>query len=409
MKHKSVLLEESINGLNIKEDGVYVDATLGFGGHSLEILKRINKGFLFAFDQDSEAIMYSQERLSDYHNFKIIKSNFSNMKQCLAEENITHVDGILFDIGVSSMQLDEDYRGFSYHQDAKLDMRMDIDQSFSAYDVVNTYDYNNLVRILREYGEETYATSIARNIIKSREEKPIETTFQLVDIIKKSMPMKAMRDSHPARKTFQAIRIEVNHELDVLKSALEQAIELLNVGGRLCVITFHSLEDRIVKTTFKKYSEVDSKFSKLPYVPEEYQPKIKIISKGIIPSKEELEENNRARSSRLRIIEKIKETGEFKEVYLGIQGYDKEMISSIDSTIRFNKGIYVYDVERNSPAEKSGIEENDILLSIQDEEINTMCEMREKLYKRNIGDKVAITLIRNSIPMSIEVELAEKT
>lgn len=307
MKHKSVLLEESINGLNIKEDGVYVDATLGFGGHSLEILKRINKGFLFAFDQDSEAIMYSQERLSDYHNFKIIKSNFSNMKQCLAEENITHVDGILFDIGVSSMQLDEDYRGFSYHQDAKLDMRMDIDQSFSAYDVVNTYDYNNLVRILREYGEETYATSIARNIIKSREEKPIETTFQLVDIIKKSMPMKAMRDSHPARKTFQAIRIEVNHELDVLKSALEQAIELLNVGGRLCVITFHSLEDRIVKTTFKKYSEVDSKFSKLPYVPEEYQQKIKIISKGIIPSKEELEENNRARSSRLRIIEKIKD------------------------------------------------------------------------------------------------------
>ena len=151
------------------------------------------------------------------------------------------------------MQLDEDYRGFSYHQDAKLDMRMDVDQSFSAYDVVNTYDYNNLVRILREYGEETYATSIARNIIKSREEKPIETTFQLVDIIKKSMPMKAMRDSHPARKTFQAIRIEVNHELDVLKSALEQAIELLNIGGRLCVITFHSLEDRIVKTTFKKY------------------------------------------------------------------------------------------------------------------------------------------------------------
>ena len=305
MKHKSVLLEESINGLNIKEDGVYVDATLGFGGHSLEILKRINKGFLFAFDQDSEAIMYSQERLSDYHNFKIIKSNFSNMKQCLAEENITHVDGILFDIGVSSMQLDEDYRGFSYHQDAKLDMRMDIDQSFSAYDVVNTYDYNNLVRILREYGEETYATSIARNIIKSREEKPIETTFQLVDIIKKSMPMKAMRDSHPARKTFQAIRIEVNHELDVLKSALEQAIELLNVGGRLCVITFHSLEDRIVKTTFKKYSEVDSNVANLPYIPEEYLPKFKVVGK-FTPSKEEISENNRARSAKLRVIERIR-------------------------------------------------------------------------------------------------------
>lgn len=307
MKHKSVLLSESIENLNIKVDGVYVDATLGFGGHSLEILKRINKGFLFAFDQDSEAISYSMERLKEYHNFKIIKSNFSNMSECLRKENINKVDGILFDIGVSSMQLDEDYRGFSYHSDARLDMRMDTDSNFSAYDVVNNYDYNNLVRILRDYGEEKYATSIAKNIIKTREVKPIETTLELVEVIKSSMPMKAQRESHPARKTFQAIRIEVNHELDVLASALEQAIELLDVGGRLCVITFHSLEDRLVKNIFRKYSEVDSKFIKLPYVPEEFQPKVKIISKGIVPSEEELKENNRARSSRLRVIEKIKD------------------------------------------------------------------------------------------------------
>ena len=307
MKHKSVLLEESINFLNIKEDGVYVDATLGFGGHSLEILKRINKGFLFAFDQDSEAILYSKERLKNYHNFKIIKSNFANMKDCLVKENIFKVDGILFDIGVSSMQLDEDYRGFSYQKDAKLDMRMDTDQELSAYEVVNNYDYSELVRIFREYGEEKYASSIAKNIIKSREVKKIETTFELVEIIKRSMPMREQRDGHPARKTFQAIRIEVNHELDVLGIALEQAIELLNVGGRLCVITFHSLEDRIVKNIFKKHSEVDSKFAKLPYIPEEYMPKCKIISKGITASSLELEDNNRARSARLRVIEKIKD------------------------------------------------------------------------------------------------------
>ena len=287
-------------------DGVYVDATLGFGGHSLEILKRINKGFLFAFDQDSEAIQYSIERLKDYNNFKIIKSNFSNMQECLMKENVKKVDGILFDIGVSSMQLDEDYRGFSYHNDARLDMRMDTDSDFSAYELVNEYDYNNLVRVLRDYGEEKYASSIAKNIIKAREIKKIETTLELVEIIKKSMPVRELRDGHPARKTFQAIRIEVNHELDVLEKALEQAIELIDVGGRICVITFHSLEDRIVKNIFRKYSEVDAKFSRLPYVPEEYMPKLKIISKGITPSDLELEENNRARSSRLRVVEKIR-------------------------------------------------------------------------------------------------------
>lgn len=307
MKHKSVLLYESVEGLNIKKDGIYVDATLGYGGHSLEILKRINEGFLFAFDQDSEAIEYSRERLKKYDNYKIIKSNFANMKECMHEIGVYKVDGILFDIGVSSMQLDEDYRGFSYHNDARLDMRMDTDSSFSAYELVNQYSYQELVRVLRDYGEEKYASSIAKNIIKTREVIPIETTQELVEIIKRSMPMKELRDGHPARKTFQAIRIEVNHELDVLESGLTQAIELVCPGGRICVITFHSLEDRIVKNIFRKYSEVDSKFAKLPYVPEEYTPKLKIISKGIVPSEKELEENNRARSARLRIVEKIKD------------------------------------------------------------------------------------------------------
>ena len=307
MKHKSVLLKESIEFLNIKENGVYVDATLGFGGHSLEILKRLNKGFLFAFDQDSEAILYSTERLKDFNNFKIIKSNFANMKECLFKEDIHKVDGILFDIGVSSMQLDEDYRGFSYHNDAKLDMRMDTDSDLSAYEVVNNYSYDDLVRVLRDYGEEKYAVSIARNIVKAREDKKIETTFQLVDIIKRSMPLREQRDGHPARKTFQAIRIEVNHELDVLENGLIQALDLINVGGRICVITFHSLEDRIVKNIFKKYSEVDSKFAKLPFVPDEYMPKYRVVSKGIVPSEEELIENNRARSARLRVIERIRD------------------------------------------------------------------------------------------------------
>ena len=307
MKHKSVLLEESIAFLNIKGNGVYVDATLGFGGHSFEILKRNKLGFLFAFDQDSEAIKYSQERLKEFNNFKIIKSNFANMKECLAKEGITSVDGVLFDIGVSSMQLDEDYRGFSFHNDAKLDMRMDTDSDFSAYNVVNEYDYNELVRVIRDYGEEKYAASIAKNIVRSREVKPIETTLELVEIIRRSMPAKELREGHPARRTFQAIRIEVNHELDVLEVALEQALDLIKVGGRVCVITFHSLEDRIVKNIFKKYSEIDSKFAKLPYVPDEYLPKYKIVCKGITASDEELAENNRARSARLRVIERIKE------------------------------------------------------------------------------------------------------
>ena len=305
--HKSVLLEESIENLNIKNGGVYVDATLGFGGHSSEILKRNKKGKLFCFDQDDYAISCSREKLSRIgDNFEIIRSNFENLKSELNKRGIDKIDGILFDIGVSSVQLDVAERGFSFHNDSKLDMRMDTSSSFSAYNVVNEYSYDELVNIFYKYGEEKYSTSIAKNIVKYRENKNIETTLELVEIIKNSVPMKVRREGHPARRVFQAIRIEVNRELDVLSSALEQAIELLNVGGRICVITFHSLEDRIVKQTFKKYSEVDPMVKGLPFIPEEYLPTLKLVGKSITPSKEELEENNRARSSRLRVCEKIK-------------------------------------------------------------------------------------------------------
>ena len=223
--HKTVLLYEAIDNLNVKEDGIYVDATLGFGGHSGLILKRIKRGFLFAFDQDDMAIEYSKKKLEDISsNFEIIKTNFANLEEELNKRGITRIDGIVFDLGVSSPQLDIPERGFSYHNDAPLDMRMDRDKEFTASDVVNTYSYNDLVRILRDYGEEKYASSIANNIIKYRETKKIETTLELVEIIKKSMPYKAMRDSHPARKTFQEIRIEVNDELNVLKEALEEDI-----------------------------------------------------------------------------------------------------------------------------------------------------------------------------------------
>ena len=304
--HKSVLLNEVIANMNIKDDGIYVDATLGFGGHSSSILKEIKKGFLFAFDQDEEAISSSYERLSkSYDNFLIIKDNFVNMHKRLMEQNVSCVDGILFDLGVSSPQLDEAYRGFSYHNDARLDMRMDRNNKLSAYEVVNDYDEDDLARIIYNYGEEKYAKSIARNIVKYRKNKDIETTLELVDIIKSSMPYKAMRDTHPAKRTFQAIRIEVNDELNVLKSALEQALDLLKVNGRICVITFHSLEDRIVANTFKKYSEVDSNVANLPYIPEEYLPKFKVVGK-FTPSKEEISENNRARSAKLRVIERIR-------------------------------------------------------------------------------------------------------
>ena len=306
--HYTVMKEESIMGLNLKTDGVYVDATLGYAGDSSEILKRVKKGFLFAFDQDREAINWSDNVLKQIgSNYEIIKSNFLFMKEELLSRNISGVDGILFDLGVSSPQLDEDYRGFSFHKDAKLDMRMDLSSNFSAYDVINTYDEAKLASIIFRYGEEKYAKSIARNIVKARSVKPIETTFELVDIIKKSMPYKDTLKSHPARRTFQAIRIEVNHELDILNDAQEKALSMLNIGGRMVVITFHSLEDKICKDVFKKYSDVAKEVQGIPNIPREYLPNFKIVNhKPITPSDNELEENNRSRSAKLRIIERIK-------------------------------------------------------------------------------------------------------
>ena len=304
--HKSVLLEECLEYLNIKDDSIIVDCTLGYGGHSSNILKKIKRGFLFAFDQDDEAIKYSTNRLDEISdNYEIIKSNFENIKEELTKRNIKKVNGILYDIGVSSPQLDETERGFSFHKDARLDMRMDKTKEFSAYELINTYEYNDLVRIFKEYGEEKYSNSIAKNIIKQRQNKNIETTLELVEIIKNSVPEKYKREKHPARKVFQAIRIEVNNELEVFKKSLTDALELLDINGRICVITFHSLEDKICKEIFKSVSEIEESLKKLPIIPEEYQPKYKIIA-NIKPTKAELEQNPRARSAKLRVIERIK-------------------------------------------------------------------------------------------------------
>ena len=301
-KHISVLLQECIDNLKLKEDGVIVDCTLGYGGHSSEILKRIKKGFLFAFDQDNDAILSSSQRLNKIgNNYEIIKSNFVNIKEELNKRNISKVDGILYDLGVSSPQLDEGDRGFSFHQDARLDMRMDKSKNLDAYKVVNTYSYQDLVNIFYKYGEEKYASSIAKGIINSR---PITTTLELVEVIKNNVPEKYKRDKHPARKVFQAIRIEVNDELNVFENSLKDALELLDVGGRICVITFHSLEDKICKNIFNSVSKVDDSLKHLPIVPLEYLPKFKVI-KTIDPSKNELEKNSRARSAKLRIIERI--------------------------------------------------------------------------------------------------------
>ena len=301
-KHISVLLNECIENLNLKDDSVIIDCTLGYAGHSSEILKRINKGFLFAFDQDNEAILSSTERLNKIgENYEIIKSNFVNIKEELKKRNINKVDGILYDLGVSSPQLDDDYRGFSFHQDARLDMRMNQDNDLDAYKVINTYSYEDLVNIFYKYGEEKYATSIAKGIINSR---PITTTLELVEVIKKNVPEKYKREKHPARKIFQAIRIEVNDELNVFERGLKDALDLLNIGGRICVITFHSLEDKICKNIFNSVSKVDDALKHLPVIPKEYLPKFKVI-KTINPSRDELEKNSRARSAKLRIIERI--------------------------------------------------------------------------------------------------------
>ena len=307
-KHISVLLNETISSLNLKENSIIVDATLGYGGHSSNILDRINKGYLFAFDQDSEAIRHSTDRLSKVGtNFTIIKSNFVHMKEELEKRDVYKVDGVLFDLGVSSPQLDEAERGFSYHNDAPLDMRMDRDQKLSAYNVVNEYSKEKLAYIFTKYGEDKFANNIAKKIVEYREKKPIETTLELVEIIKTAVPIKFRLDKHPARQIFQAIRIEVNHELDVIEPAIEQALSMLNVGGRVAVITFHSLEDRLVKNIFKEKCKVDDFVKGMPNVPDEYLPDFKlVVNKAIVPSNEELEVNPRARSSKLRVIERIK-------------------------------------------------------------------------------------------------------
>lgn len=306
--HYSVMLKEVIESLQLKDDGIYVDATLGYAGHTREILKRVKRGFIFAFDQDMDAILYSQEKLEQIaNNFLIIKSNFLYVKEELEKRNVLKIDGILFDLGVSSPQLDNKDRGFSYRFNSKLDMRMDKTAFLSAYEVVNNYQENDLARIIFQYGEEKYAKNIAKNIVRERTIKPIETTFELVEIIKKSMPKKDTFDKNPARRTFQAIRIEVNHELDILEDSLKKALSLLNIGGRMVVITFHSLEDRIVKNVFKEVSEVDKLVKGLPEIPDAYLPKFKLVEKkAISPSDFELLENRRSRSSHMRVIERIR-------------------------------------------------------------------------------------------------------
>lgn len=303
--HESVLLKEAITGLNLKEDSIVLDCTLGYGGHSSMILKKIKKGFLYAIDQDSEAIAYSTKRLDEIgSNYEIIKTNFVNLKQELQKRNVFKIDAILFDLGVSSPQLDEEERGFSFHKDATLDMRMDKSNPLTAKRVVNEYDTSKLVKIFYEYGEEKYAKSIASNIVKKRKEKEIASTLELVDIIKDSVPFKYKKNHHPARKIFQAIRIEVNNELEVFENALIDALDILNSKGRVCVITFHSLEDKICKEIFKSVSEVDSKVKGLPSIPLEYKKEYKVVG-NIKPSDEEILKNNRSRSARLRIIERM--------------------------------------------------------------------------------------------------------
>ena len=307
-KHISVLLEESISSLNLDESSIIVDATLGYGGHSSNILERIKTGHLFAFDQDSEAIRHSTDRLKKIGtNFTIIKSNFVHLQEELNNLGVYKIDGALFDLGVSSPQLDDEERGFSFHNDAKLDMRMDRDQKLSAYEVVNNYSKEELAKIFTKYGEDKFANNIAKKIVEYRKTKPIETTLELVEVIKTAVPMKFRIDKHPARQIFQAIRIEVNHELDVIEPAINKALDMLNVGGRVAVITFHSLEDRLVKNIFKEKCKIDDKVKGLPNIPEEYLPDFKLIyNKAIAPSDEEIKNNPRARSSKLRVIERIK-------------------------------------------------------------------------------------------------------
>ncbi|MHC5533539.1 16S rRNA (cytosine(1402)-N(4))-methyltransferase RsmH [Priestia megaterium] len=307
--HTTVLLKEAAEGLNIKPDGVYVDCTLGGAGHSEYIVKQLSeKGKLIAFDQDDVALANAKEKLAPYLDRVIlIKSNFRYLKEQLMEHGIEEVDGVLFDLGVSSPQLDTPERGFSFHHEAPLDMRMDQNSMFSAYNVVNEWPYEKLVKIFFQYGEEKFSKQIARKIEAYRESKPIETTLELVDLIKDGIPAPARRTGgHPAKRIFQAIRIAVNDELQVFEDAIEQAMDVIKKGGRVSVITFHSLEDRICKVAFKNASTVPQLPHGLPIIPEEFKPKMKVITrKPILPSEEEIEENKRARSAKLRIVEKL--------------------------------------------------------------------------------------------------------
>lgn len=307
-KHVSVLLNECIEALDIKENGIYVDCTLGGAGHSSQIVAHLTKeGMLIGIDQDKDALSAAKKRLESFENVKYVHNNFYNIDSILTELNVEKVDGILADLGVSSYQLDEASRGFSYMQDAPLDMRMNRDNDFSAYDIINNYSEDELYKIIRDYGEERFAKRIANFIANRRAEKPIKTTFELVDIIKAAIPAKMRRDGpHPAKRTFQAIRIEVNSELKILNKTIEDGVNRLNKGGRMAIITFHSLEDRIVKLKFRELENPCTCPKEFPVCVCGKKPLVKVISKkGIAPTEKEIEENPRSRSAKLRIIEKL--------------------------------------------------------------------------------------------------------
>ncbi|MBJ7628253.1 16S rRNA (cytosine(1402)-N(4))-methyltransferase RsmH [Weissella confusa] len=309
--HVTVLLNEAIDNLNVKPDGTYVDATLGGGGHSQLLASRLTTGKLWSFDQDITAINYNKEHLAtELAEGKVafIQNNFLNLRDALAEVGVTEIDGIVYDLGVSSPQFDDGQRGFSYNYDAPLDMRMNQSQELTARTVVNEWDFHDLLRILSRYGEEKFAKQIARAIERQREIQPIETTFELVEVIKSAIPAAARRTGgHPAKRSFQAIRIAVNDELGVVEESLAQALDMLKVGGRISVITFHSLEDRLVKTMFKEKTAVPELPAGLPIIPDEMQPDYKLVTrKPILPSEEEMANNHRAHSAKLRVIERLR-------------------------------------------------------------------------------------------------------
>ena len=309
--HVTVLLNEAIDNLNVKPDGTYVDATLGGGGHSQLLASRLTTGKLWSFDQDITAINYNKEHLATELNegkVAFIQNNFRNLRDALAEVGVTEIDGIVYDLGVSSPQFDDGQRGFSYNYDAPLDMRMNQSQELTARTVVNEWDFHDLLRILSRYGEEKFAKQSARAIERQREVKPIETTFELVEVIKSAIPAAARRTGgHPAKRSFQAIRIAVNDELGVVEESLAQALDMLKVGGRISVITFHSLEDRLVKTMFKEKTAVPELPAGLPIIPDEMQPDYKLVTrKPILPSEEEMANNHRAHSAKLRVIERLR-------------------------------------------------------------------------------------------------------